>query len=293
MKNVIEIGNEKQKKQIVDELRIISKVCAGLPDPPPICGIWVPENFDSTVNKLQGTDDYCSERGHFAVAKNVSLGNETAFVFSKELFTEQHDNLTRMQIILHELCHAINKKTFPEIKKESSAEYEYSKNIYILFDEYWANRTSFEITEKFYPETSERYQNLVRTSVEGFLYDIINTKVAYTQIKKEIQLFRIHGDVIRYMRNISDNFDTIAKATTYFFSYIHHFTEYSKLLNRLPVEPFASESALNLGAFFKEKYENNETALFDGINYIQKFMEKFGMHFKDIAGGAYCTVLDI
>jgi len=293
MKIIIEIGNEIQRQQIENELKLIPEVCKGMPDPPPICGIWVPEDFDATINELQETDNYRSERCQIAVAKNVYVGDETALVFSKELFTDLHDNHTRAQIILHEFSHTINRQIFPKLLKESPSNHEYAKNIYILFDEYWANRKSFEITDKIYPKTSERYQNLVRSSVEGFLGDILNADEEYLKIKKEIRSFRVHGDVIHFMYSIAEYYDTIAKAVTYFFSYIHHFTHYSHLVGNLPAKPFATESALDLGEFFKAKYENNDTALFDGLKYMEKFMCQFGLHFKDVNGDAYCTVLDI
>lgn len=293
MKIVIEIGTEEQKELIANEFAIIKEICEAMPDPPPICGIWVPENFDSTVNKLQGTSNYISERGHIAVAKNVYVGKETALVFSRELFTDNHDNQTRMQIILHEFYHTINRKAFPELPKDSPSTYEYLLNLYVLFDEYWANRKSFEITEKIYPETSARYKNLTRSSVAGFLQSITNSKKDYDHIKLEIHKFRYHADVMRFMQNTRDNFDTIAKAIVYFFSYIHHFTNYSRSLKSLPATQFVTESALSLGDFFKQKYEKNEVDIYDGLIYLQNFMEKFGVRLEDKDGGLYCTVLDI
>lgn len=293
MKIVIEIGTEEQKELIANEVGIVKEICEGMPDPPPICGIWVPENFDKTVNELQGTSNYISERGHIAVAKNVHVGDETALVFSGMLFTDDHDNHTRMQIILHEFYHTINREVFPELPKDSPATYEYLQNLYILFDEYWANRKSFEITEKIYPNLSARYKKLTRNSVTGFLRDITKSEKDFEHIKVEIQKFRYHGDVIRFMQSTHNNFDMIAKSLIYFFSYVHHYPNYLRLLKFLSKTKCVTDSALSLGVFFKQKYEQNEVDIFEGLIYLQTFMEKFGVRFEDKDGGLYCTVLDI
>lgn len=293
MKIVIEIGTEEQKELIANEIGIIKEICERLQDLLPICGIWVPADFDKTINELQGTSNYISERGHLAVAKNVQVGDETALVFSRKLFTDNHDNYTRMQIILHELYHIISGKVFPEPPKDSPATYAYLQNLYILFDEYWVNRMSFETTEKIYPNVSARYKKLTRSSVTGFLRDIIKSGNDYEHIKLEIHKFRYHGDSIRFIQNTRNNFDIIAKSLVYFFSYIHHYPNYSRLLKFLPTSKFVGKSELTLGDFFKQKYEQNEVDIFEGLVYFQNFMEKFGVRFEDKDGGLYCTVLDI
>ena len=133
MKIVIEIGTEAQKELIANELNVVKVFCENMPDPPSICEIWVPENFDQKVNELQGSNDYISNRGdNIAVAKNIYIGNETALVFSRELFTDIHDNQTRMQMILHEFYHTINRKVFPELPKGSPATHDYLQILYLI-----------------------------------------------------------------------------------------------------------------------------------------------------------------
>ena len=186
MEITIEVGTEEQKRIISEELSFIPELCLQLEDPPEITGIWVPRDFDTTVNSLQGTTHYVSLREHHAIAKNVIQPHGTALVFSPLLFTEAYDNHIRMQIYLHEFWHTINKNRFPDIPQNSLADHEYKQNLYILFDEYSANRKSFELTEKIFQITSKRYKRFTRNSVVGFLRDIVDSEKHYQHILQEI-----------------------------------------------------------------------------------------------------------
>ena len=294
MKIVIEIGTEAQKELIANELNVVKVFCENMPDPPSICEIWVPENFDQKVNELQGSNDYISNRGdNIAVAKNIYIGNETALVFSRELFTDIHDNQTRMQMILHEFYHTINRKVFPELPKGSPATHDYLQILYLLFDEYWANRKSFEVTAEIYPNPSSRHKKLTHFSVISHLRGISNSEDDYEYIKIEIQKFRTHGDVTLFLQNTRDKFDMFSKSLIYFFSYIHHYRIYSRLLRFLSTVKLITESALSLGDYFKRKYEQNEVNIFGGLVFLQEFMENFGVRFEDREEGLSCNILDI
>ena len=293
MKITIEVGTEEQKELIRQELLFIAELCETIENPPKITGIWVPSDFDNTVNILQGTTDYVSERGHLAVAKNVIQEQGTALVFSPLLFTDSHDNQTRLQIYLHEFWHTLNKQIFPEIPKDSLAKYEYFQTIYILYDEYSANRKSFELTEKGFPNASDRYKRLTRNSVTGFLRDIIKAEKHYQYILKEIFKFRLHANVSLFLKNTRDIFDLIAKSLVYFYSYVHHYQKHERLIKFLNGSKFVDENAFSLVDFLKTKYEEGDTDLVDGLIYLKNFMKKFGIEFEDKPEGLYCHVIDI
>lgn len=293
MEITIEVGTEEQKELIRQELAFFVELCETMENPPKINGIWVPSDFDKTVNTLQGTTDYLSEREHLAIAKNVIQEQGTALVFSPLLFTDSHDNHTRLQIYIHEFWHTLNKEIFPEIPKDSLANHEYFQNLYILFDEYSANRKSFELTEKFYPDVSKRYKRLTRNSVTGFLRNIIQSEEHYKYILKEIHEFRSHADVSIFLKNTREIFDLIAKSLVYFYSYVHHDRKHERLIKLLHNSKFIDENAFALVEFFKVKFEEGETDLRDGLIYLKNFMKKFGVEFEDKPGDLYCHVLDI
>lgn len=288
----IEIGSSEQKELIASEFEFVRDLCEQFESPPSICGIWVADDFDKTVNELQGTNNYTSNRGHVAIAKNVYVGDETALVFSKILFTEFHDNHTRLQFILHELCHTLNKMNFP--KTEGQPAYvEYLSYLYTLFDEYWANRWSFEITEQVFGNVSPLYKKLTRSSTFGFLRGIIEIENDYSHIKSEIFKFRFHGNVVLFMGNIRRSVDEILKSLVYFYSYFHHYKKYSKLESFIDVSTDAGKKGKLLVEFFRQKYENNDVNIFDGILIIEELLKCFGFQYEDQDGGLCIKVLNI
>lgn len=288
----VEIGNEEQKKLITDEIQIIEAILQSLDEPPNILAVWVPEDFDFTVNKLQNTSHYTSIRGQLAIAKNVITENGTHLVFSPYLFTEHHDNNTRMQIYLHETVHALNAMIFPEVPKISRTLDVYGSNIYILYDEYNANRKSFDLCKKIFPNPSDRYKKFVRSGARGCLLDTINSDY-YGKIQNEINSFRDHADVGKFLEKIRPNFDEVSKALVYLFAYIDEYKRFCRYERFLSKSKFFSDPAVALIDFFRFKYENQDVDLFDGIDLMKSFMEKFGMSFEDREGGLYCHVVDI
>ena len=182
---------------------------------------------------------------------------------------------------------------FPKVQSDSLSEKEHLNFIYTLFDEYWANRWSFEITEKCFPLISPRYQKLTRTSTFGFLRGVIKTEQEHKHIESEILKFRIHGNIERFMQNIQQSIDEISKSIAYFYSYIHHYEKFAKLEPFLDSSKFTDESTKNLGNFFRENYENNEFKIHNGIPIIENMLKLFGLKFEDQSGGLYINVLNI
>ena len=293
MKIVIEIGTEEQKRLIKDELSIIEGICEMMDGQVPICGIWVTENFDITVNELQGTCDYVSKRGHQAVGKNIHIGGKTALVFSRELYTDWHDSQTRMQFMIHELYHAVNREIFPQIPKESPSAQEYLSNLYVLYDDYWANRKSFEMVNLVCPEKSLIYNELVKKCINGFSEFISNTHQQYNTLKVEIESFRHHRDLNIFIYNTRNIFDSISKATVYLFSYIHHFKEYHSIIDVIEKSQFGHKSIMSIGNIFKNNYDVGSTDVSEGLSHLMEYMEKFAIKLEDREGLMWFTVLDI
>ena len=72
MEIIVEIGTNQQKELICQELETVRTMIETLSLPSQqISKLIVPANFDETVNSLQGSNNYRSERGNLAVAKNV------------------------------------------------------------------------------------------------------------------------------------------------------------------------------------------------------------------------------
>jgi len=112
---VVEVGTEQLRELIHEEILIIKSMFNALTPPPAITKVVVAANFDETVNSLKNTNDYKSERGNLAIAKNVPQENGVALVFSPLLYTDEFDNQKRFQIYTHEIFHVISRTLFPQI----------------------------------------------------------------------------------------------------------------------------------------------------------------------------------
>lgn len=291
---LVEIGSEQQKEQIKKELGLIQSIYSSFNLPIPLKRIIIPEDFDATVNELQNSKDYFSRRDeHIAVAKNIIKSEGIFLIFSKDLFTRSHDSFTRLQMYLHELLHAYNTHRKPELRKESLCEYQYLSNLYILFDEYCANRKSFEIIAEIFPKTSFRYKRSNYCHLKGFIKTINGDHVYHKNICSKISEFRSHGNIDTFLKNLNSLFDQIAKSIIYIYSYIDCTNKGSKFEPLILESKFMNEKTLKLIEFFRSKYENNNFDLFDGKLLIEDFMKNFGMKFEDTSNGLYCHVLDI
>lgn len=292
LKIIVEIGTEEQKRIIEKELSVVNIISSHLEEPPLISQIIVPENFDDKVNEIQGSNHYRSLRGHLAIAKNVNTNDGVDLILSKCLYTDDHDNITRLQILIHEYIHAINKGRFPSIETDSHSKSLYLKNLYSLFDEYDANRKSFKIVEEIFPNVSHRYKLNNGRHLKSFIKSLLDAEKA-NKIHLEINTFRYHADVDLFLQNIDPIFDELSKSIIYSFSYIDSHNNLKKIEPILAKSHFINSKTEKLISFFRQKYDNSDPDLFDGIELIEGFMENFGMKFEDTHQGLYSHVLDI
>lgn len=150
MKSVIEIEDENQRSQIEQELRMFEKVFASIHvfEDLILELIIVPQNFGEQVNKLRNTSDYKPARGTFtAMATTVQTENKITIVLSQELFDQQYDIRVRIFVVIHELMHIWNKSRFSWPADEQNTRSYYLHQLYVLYDEYVADRMAFSITD--------------------------------------------------------------------------------------------------------------------------------------------------
>jgi hypothetical protein len=289
---VVEIGNNEEKHLIAGELSCISSILEYIPCPPSIKQVIVPFNFDKTVNELQGTDNYTSQRGVLAVAKNVWTQDGISLVFSPLIFSNSFDWCLRFWFYIHEVVHAINNKAFPIIEKTSSVHYRNLSNIYTLFDEYDADRKAFRAVESLIPAMSFKFKSKMSRNLKSFISSLIN-ETYFRNIKIQIEFFRYHGDIDIFLKTVFPIFDDISKILIHTYAHIDHFQKLKRLRLLLNRSKFVNEKTLRLIEFFRMKHEQNDLDLSDGLLLMDEFMGNFGMKFEDHHEGNYCHVLDI
>jgi hypothetical protein len=293
MEIIVEIGNNDQKEIISKELSLIEKFSTLFNPSSPIIKIIVPENFDKAVNEIENTTDYTSVRGQIAVAKNIPTKEGVYLIFSRELYTTLHDSYTRFQMYFHELAHCFNNKRFPSLLPNPKADFEYLTNLYILFDEYYANRRSFELMETFFPQTSHRYKLHKRVHLKRFIDSITKNSDYYANICNEIFNYKFHGNVRKFLKNISPIFDEVSKAIIYTYAILDLSHKLLRLEPLLAKSEFVNQNTKDLIVFFRSKYNSGSSDLFDGIDIIRRFMTNFGIELEDTTEGLYYHVFDI
>jgi len=291
---IVEIGTKEQKRLIESELRVIEIIAGYFEPSTPIKQLIVPNDFDDKVNEIQGTDYYQSSRGHIAVAKNVITNDGIYLVFSRLLYTAEQYNITRLQFYIHEVVHAYNKIRFPSLETKSPSEYRYFLNLYTLFDDYDANRKSFQIVESLFPKVLHQYKVNNKKYLDSYVKSLVEDSKYFREISYEILKFRLyHKDINQFLNDIDPYFDEISKSIIYTYSYIDHCPELKKLETLIMKSKFINTKTIALIEFYRKKFESNDPNLFDGYELIKGFMENFGMRFEDTPHGLYCHVLNI
>jgi hypothetical protein len=292
MKIIIEVGTDEQKKQIASELRFVEKAIAAFEPPLNIIEVIVPADFDQRVNELQKTDYYKSVRGMVALAKMLELDDGVAIILSPSIYTMDWDTQKRLYVYLHEVFHVDNKRRIikPQVLSPSSSLY--YENLYRIYDEYAADRKTFELIDDLFPLKSDLMQSSINWNVDGFT-QAINSSKYYEQISHEITSFRIHANVITFLQNTHDSVSEVTMSIAHLYAYIDNYPNYQNKVADLANSKFINNKTFALIEFFRKQYSDNSHELTNGLRVISEFMLNFGMGFEDIAQGLYCHVIDI
>lgn len=294
MEIIVEIGNNKQKIIITNELKLIEKLLDIFKPPLNVEKVIVPCDFDKTVNQIQNISSFNLDRGQeqIVIAKTIELYNSCILVFSPIIYTKEWDIQRRMSLFLHEFTHAVNHRRIPKSITKSPSYNRLFANLYILYDEYYANRKSFEMTDGIYPNKSKIFDDSLKENFKSMLLSLINNKY-YEKIQSEINLFRIHRNIDLYLKEVPDIFDAAAKAIVYAYSFIDHFEFAKSQENLISKSNFINKKTKCLIDFYRLKYSKEDFDLISGVDLMENFLTNFGMKFEDRKVGEYCYVLDI
>lgn len=294
MEIVVEVGNRQQIEQIKDELQFIEAFSKAIQPALNVRRVVVPADFDKTINELQNTTSYKSVRSHVAMAKIIELDDGITIILSPLLFTNGWDGQMRAEIYLHELVHVSNKRRFPQPLTQSPTTQLHFNTLYLLFDEYDANRKSFELADEIFPSKTPRFKAFIDGCFEGFFVSMVENTKDYDGIREEIKRFRWrHIDVGQFLANTKEYFDHASKDIVYTYSYIDHYSRFKGREPDLLKSKFVNDKTLALIDFFRIKYEKHDSDLLDGLDLFAEFLGNFGMRFEDRPEGLYCHVLDI
>ncbi len=294
MEIIVEIGDDSQKDFIINELSVIKELQSKLDLPINISKLIVPIDFDCTVRNLSGDADYNSIRtGEIVMAKVLYDGDETTVVFSPWLYQEDNDNVTRFFLYFHEVWHVINHWRFPRPFNLTNSGVMNFKHIYILYDEYYCNRTALRLLDLIFPIKTKIFLKKFFLIIKTFYNYLISATNEYKHIQILIDDFRNHGDVNRHLEDIYYYFDSFSKSIVHLFSYVDHFEKYHKLTSIIERSPFVNFRSIELINLFRKKWEEDSIDLTEDLHIMDTYMLNFGIKYEDTLEGLYCHIIDL
>jgi hypothetical protein len=296
MNIIVEIGTPEEQALIKKELSlVVEHVCNSLDPPLPVLEVIVPRDFDATVNRVGRRTSFKSDRTYGIVAGKIIRGDNGAIiVFSPALYDNLGNVEIRVFLQLHEVCHIYNSRRFQQLSSTSKIPLHYFSNLYIMYDEYSADRMALNYVDYLFPEKPDSFQTHIRYGMEDFRRLLVDDFASYHVVKTEIQSFRQHGDVMQFLRGIDEIFDATAKAIAHGYAYIDHFPQFQNQALHPGASKFYNDRAQRLVEFMRAKYDEDSVDLLDGIPLMEGFMRNFGVRFEVLPSGeVYCHVLDI
>lgn len=280
----IEIGDENLQSLIKDELENIILIAEALKIDSDISQIIIPEDFQAKVIEITKDKEFKLQKGVkdsniTVMAKVLPSPNGVIILFASLNYLPVFDTMTRSFMLTHELVHVLNKKKFPEIPKNSRRLETYLSNLYQLFDEYTADRLSYEITERIFKKPTEIWEQFRENKFLDYI-DSERHPTYYENIKLEIEKFKKHRDVDLHWNNIHEYMNVISHSTVHGFASYHQYPDENAGV-LIPTTPFVNQSTHKLMDYFRNKFETNDTDLNDGIELITDYIENFGVAFEN------------
>lgn len=298
MEIIVEIGTPEQQALVRQEIQSFLDVASQLKLPRPIIKVVIPGDFQESVRSLTSNDRYNSTRavGDHSItvmAKIIDTDEGVVITLSPDLYTAWQDSSTRAFMFFHEVIHVRNKELLPELEIDGpvTTEMQYLGNLRKLFDEYVADRLAYKVVSIMFNPPSPFWENFLSASAEGFR-DTYQAKSYYDAILSEVEKFRYHADVDRFLQQIKPSLDNVAILTAHAFAFVHQFPDKLNLVDSSGGF-FLAASTVALYEYFKNKFDEKDYDLSDGCEIIARYFELFGFRFEDREHGLYCHVLDI
>ncbi|WP_420631995.1 hypothetical protein [Candidatus Leptofilum sp.] len=302
MEIIVEIGTTVQQELIRGEISFLVDILEGLPLMQKLnrklTKIIVADDFSRATNAAQGTVNYSSHRGIGlnkvnALAKVVESESGITMLLSRDIYNEFMDDQIRTFVFFHEICHVLTKNIFPSLITNIFAIRTYLANLYVLYDEYFADRLAFQIVDNIVPKKSTHWDMYWSNSIKGFI-ELLSDNTYYELLLDRIQKFRVGEieNVDTLMISINQIMDEISLSTIHLFAVLHSFKndDEDSLLSQ---SKFVNQRTNDLIQYLKDKYEGPDHDLTDGVDVIAGYFANFGFRLEDLEQGGYIRILDI
>ena len=294
MKVQVDVGTSEQRRLIKKELSILKGAARGGGVTERIDKVIVPSDFDNKVRELTGDPLFQANRGyHLVVAKIIESPKDITIVISPVAFTKGFDTQVRTYLYNHEVSHVFHKTRFPPRAEESDAEHADFDNLYMLYDEYAAQRYALESCSRLFNESSDLYVSYHRAACAGFVEALDDDK-SYHHLTSAVARFRCRLiDITGYLSEVQPVSDKISKSLIYSAAYIDSGTGFFQDDSISTEARFVTDSAQALVDYFAGKYKADDFDLSNGIDQIKAFLQTFGYVYEDTPEGVYCRVVGL
>jgi hypothetical protein len=285
----VEIGTEEQQEAIKAEMKMIlgwlGEEFLKYID---LRLIIIPAEFDATVNRLQNTTSYTSDRLQRCVGKIIECEGNNTVVISSLAYTDLMTFGHRCKFIFHELYHLVNRKHFKIPDYTRSAETRYTNTVAIMYDEYSANcfANSLLLSLEEFGMFGDVQGDMMR-EYKGFLLSLQADEDYYLPIKAAYEDWRENNDTVKMLNTIVPYVDAAIKYITYCYAFADKLesikTDLAEQKSR-----FLNADTKSLFTLFSEWFATKESApdFGAGIDMIRTFMSVcFGIVFSDTLQG--------
>jgi len=299
MEFIIETDDEEAKKKIQEELEVFCLVIEAaegvLEKPINIIKIIIPQDFEQKINELENSSDYKAIRGvegsQIPVAAKCVRNGDTHTIVLSPIIYFIYDYKVRLFIFTHEVAHVLYKIKNPSISNEQTAKFEYLRFLKQIFEEYFSDRFSYQMTDRLFPEFTEYWEKFLSEENDGYLASPYDDK-NFNFIKQKIEEFRNHGNLPLFVSETREVVEIIL------FSISHGFSKYHQYKDKFDGKEFVMRNFVNsemfeLADFLKTLYEDKSIKLEGGLEQVKNYLATLGIKFEDTPQGLYCHVLDI
>lgn len=280
MELVVEFGDETLRQHILYELSVVPRIIARQTTPLAIEKIIVSKDYLNQINSFRQEHYEPSCRGIKSLAKMLDLPDCYIIVISPDLYTGHYDIYQRFFVYLHEIYHVLNRKQIQEPPTFSISGMIYFTNLCSLFDEYVANRDALRVLETIFAENRHDIFQSIERDLKAFVL-ILQDERFVEDLEEKLKQFQIHEDLPKFLQNIRKDFSEISLTIVFVFSIVDHFPRLKRYLPAAQASGFVNEETLALMNYFRQKYEQRDFDLRDGLDVMDGFMTNFGTRFDD------------
>jgi hypothetical protein len=244
--------------------------------------IIIPMDFDATVNRLQGTTWYVSDRIQRCIGKIIEIDAGNVIIMSHITYSEFFDLSKRCKFLFHEIGHLANRKYFAIPEHVHTARSRYLNTIAIMYDEYTANLFSYKIIEKIETVIGDISEE-VEKEYRGHMSSIQDNEQYYLPLKATYQQWGEDGDTRKMLSLAYQVIDAAIKDVTYCYSMADTFSAIKQDFDRRD-SMFLNVSTVELFNLLNKwkTSEGDKISFEEGLDVIEDFMAtSFGITFTD------------